>query len=173
MKSAVSFIILLSLIGCSPKELTPPEEARAVLLDSQSISFAGSDILMMGDGIMSIGHFYKTDSDVDLILFLDCRVGEDGYEVDVIDSSQEIQIGLEENFSITNLFSVARFSKEEDHLLSLIYHSTGEEYDPVYSKIRTNLIEIIKVRNIPWGRSRKRKTSNQRLEPTQKTQAEL
>jgi len=160
MRSAVKFgictVASVLSFACKPKinETSTLENSQSILLTAESISFNGNTIYTDGG---SLGYLFKTDQDNDLILFLPIRFDARDFPVDVTNSTQEIMLTLNSTFNRTNLFSIERFSEEEEKLIELVSESTGEEYDPVYSQIRTNLLDIIETRNFPWGKSGPRK----------------
>jgi hypothetical protein len=131
----------------SEKNLPQPELTRSMLIDAKSLSFEGNDLVTDGGSIVYI---FRTDKDERLKVFLKVQFDENYNHLDVTNSTQPIQICLEKCMW-NDMYTIEQNSKEEKHLLLLISHSTGEEYDPVYSKIRTNLTSIIKMRNFPWS----------------------
>ncbi|MDF7802105.1 hypothetical protein P4C99_21720 [Pontiellaceae bacterium B1224] len=157
VKTKLGICVLASslLFACKPADEPSKQEiAQTTLLTAKSISFNGNSLYTDGG---SMGYLFKTDKNDDLILFLPIRFDERDFPVDVTNSTQEIMLTMNRTFNRTNLFSIERLSEEEEKLIKLVSDSTGEEYDPIYSKIRTNLIEIIETRNFPWGKSRPRK----------------
>lgn len=141
------------LIGCKPeqtieKNLSRPELARSVLMNTKSISFKGNDFGTDGGTLVYI---FQTDRNERLEIRIKVQLDENDNLVDVTDSSQPILIGLKDFMRKDDMYTLEHNSEEEKQLLLLISHSSGEEYDPLYSKIRTNLTELIEVRNFPWS----------------------
>uniref|UniRef100_UPI003569F2BA hypothetical protein n=1 Tax=Pontiella sp. TaxID=2837462 RepID=UPI003569F2BA len=144
--------LTILLVGCKPewsskKTLPKPERARSVLMSAKTLSFEGNDVSLDGGSIVFL---FRTDNNERLDIFLKVQFDENGKHLEVTNSSQPIHIRLE-NFLRNDMYTIEKSSKEEKQLLLLINHSTGEEYDPVYSKIRTSLTEIIKLRNFTWS----------------------
>lgn len=155
LKIGICVLTASLLLACKPTvESTQIDIAQTTLLSAKSISFNGNSIYTDGG---SMGYLFKTDQNNDLILFLPIRFDDRNFPVDVTNSTQKIMLTSNSTFNRTNLFLIERFSEEEEKLIELVLESTGEEYDPVYSRIRTNLIEIIETRNFPWGKSGPRK----------------